>query len=104
MQIGWCTITLEKKNHGLFIRDKNNHPLVFCKKNNKVKNITENIINASFFGTYEFEGNKLVPAFELIAKEFLNDDYKPSNISYKIDINNIKEIEGKIAKIDVLFA
>ena len=84
----------------MFIRDKNNHPLVYCKKNNKLKNITEKIINASFFGTYEIEGNKLVPAFELIAKEFLNDDYKPSNISSKIDINEtvIKRIASEIAE------
>ena len=42
-----------KSDHGLFIRDKNNNPLIFCKKN-KQANISIKVSQPSFFGNYEY--------------------------------------------------
>ena len=89
-----------KNNHGLFLRDKNGNPLIFCKKNKKIINCNEKNILPSFFGAYEYNGINLIPAFELIAQDLLNEKYKPSNVSSQIDIDEevIKRIASEIAE------
>ena len=88
------------KKHGLFARDKNNHPLIFCKKNKKILSCKEKNTQASFFGTYEYNKVSVIPAFELIAKDFLSDEFRPSEVSSQIDIeaNVIKRIASEIAE------
>ncbi len=89
-----------KSDHGLFIRDKNNNPLIFCKKNKQIQNISIKVSQPSFFGNYEYKEKNLIPAFELITKDLLNDEFKPSKVSSQIDIdeNVIKRIASEIAE------
>ena len=89
-----------KSDHGLFIRDKNNNPLIFCKKNKQIQNISIKVSQPSFFGNYEYNKKNLIPAFELITKDLLNDEFKPSKVSSQIDIdeNVIKRIASEIAE------
>ena len=72
-----------KKNHGLFVRDEKDQPLIFCKINNKILDNLEKHTQPSFFGNYDFNGVNVIPAFELIAKELLKDEYKPSIVASK---------------------
>ncbi len=89
-----------KSNHGLFARDEKKLPLIFCKKNKKILNSSERDTQPSFFGSYDFNGVNVVPAFELIAKDLLLDDYKPSKVSNETDIEEkvIKRIASEIAE------
>ena len=88
------------ENHGLFVRDKNNEPLIFCSKAGSIIKCSENNSKPSFFGTYNYNGFDVKPAFELIAKELLNDEYKPSLVALKTDIEEsvIKRISSEIAE------
>ncbi len=88
------------KNHGLFVRDKNNQPLIFCKIKKKILKSSEENTKPSFFGSYYFNDVNVVPSFELITKELLNDDFKPSIVASKTDIKEsvIKRIASEIAE------
>ena len=90
-----------EENDGLFARDEKGNPQVFDKKSNKIVPFTETSTNLSFFGEYEFEGNKTMPSFQILAKEYLKKDYHPDNISSQIDISSktIKKIASELAEV-----
>ena len=89
-----------KSNHGLFVRNKENQTLIYCKKNNKILSSTRNDSQPSFFGNYIYEGINVIPVFELISKELLSDEFKPQKISALTDIDEevIKRIASEIAE------
>ncbi len=89
-----------KNNHGLFVRNKENQTLIYCKKNNKILSSNRNDTQPSFFGNYIYEGINVIPAFELISKELLSDEFKPQKISALTDIDEevIKRIASEIAE------
>ena len=90
-----------KENDGLFVRDKNGTPLVFNKKTNQIIPYTESHLNLSFVGDYEYEGQKVIPSFQVLAKEYLKQDYHPDNIAAQIDIKakQIKKIASELAEV-----
>ena len=75
-----------KENHGLFARDENNSPLIYCKDSKKITTTSDQNSNATFFGKYKYNNLEVIPSFELLSKEYLNSKYKPENISNSIDI------------------
>ena len=89
-----------KENHGLFARDKNNLPLVYCNTNKKITSTNDHNANSVFFGTYKYNDIDVIPSFELLSKEYLDSKYKPENISNSIDISAdvIKRIAAEIAE------
>jgi len=89
------------ENDGLFVRDKNQIPMVYDKKLKKIIPYTQNSENLSFLGEYEYNGKKVKPSFEILAKEYLKKDYDPENVSAKIDISSkvIKKIASEIAEV-----
>ena len=87
------------KKHGLFARDENNLPVVYCKNTKIVSSDIENT-NSAFFGKYKYNNVEVIPSFEFLSKEYLNPKYKPENISKLIDIDAkvIKKIAAEIAE------
>ena len=88
------------ENHGLFARDENNMPFVYCKNSKKITSTKNEVSNPAFFGKYEYNKLNVIPAFELLSKEYLKPKYKPENISKLIDIKAkiIKKIAAEIAE------
>ena len=89
-----------KENHGLFARDENNSPLVYCKDNKKITTTKDQNSNSAFFGKYKYNNLEVIPSFELLSKEYLKPKYKPENISSRIDVevDVIKRITAEIAE------
>ena len=89
------------KNNGLFVRDKNGTPLVYDNKSKKIIPFDTNTLSPSFTGQYTYEGEKVVPSFSVLAKEYLKKKYHPDNISSQIDIDSkiIKRIASELVEV-----
>ena len=89
------------KDNGLFVRDENNNPVVFDKKNKEIISFDKASANLSFLGEHEFMGEKVTPSFNILAEEYLKAEYDPENVSKLIDIESkvIKKIASELADV-----
>ena len=89
------------ENNGLFIRNENGLPLVFDNKLKKILPFNEASSDLCFTGNYNFNNKKVIPSFQVLAKEYLKKKYHPENIAPQIDVESktIKKIASELAEV-----
>ena len=76
-----------KKNDGLFLRDKNNQPLIISQSDGSIIPHNTKGVNAAMKGEVKLQdGSVATPAFTIMTETYLKDIYSPENISEKVGI------------------
>ncbi len=96
----WLVIDApQTEKNGLFVRDKEQQPLVFDGKKQAFVTVEESD-NPALTGTYELaDKTKATPVFELMVKRYLEPQYAAENTAEKIGIeaSTIKRIAAELA-------
>lgn len=99
----WLVIDApDTAEHGLFARNQDGKPLIW-------ETVTERAVAAKTKGAHPAlsghftlsDGRKVVPAFQLLAQEYLQEKYAPESIAGKtgIDVATIKGLAAEIARV-----
>jgi anaerobic selenocysteine-containing dehydrogenase len=97
----WLVIDDPAANdHGLFARDANGKPLAFDKTKGALVDATRADIAPALVGTFKLpDGRNATPAFALIARRFLADEYAPERVAAATGIAaaTIRRIAAELA-------
>jgi anaerobic selenocysteine-containing dehydrogenase len=99
----WLVIDDPKANdHGLFARDKDGKALVLDRKTGKAVAYDKAGVKPHLHGEMHFgrKGRRAVPAFELLARKYLSDDYAPENVAdvTGVPANQTRRLAREIAE------
>ena len=84
-------------NHGLFARDADGHPLCFDRRAGVCK--VDAAKDPVMVGRYEYQGQTVVPALQLVVARYLDDAFAPAEVAKKTGVpeSQIKRIAAEIA-------
>jgi len=87
--------------HGLFLRDKNDKPLVLDRKTGKPVAFDKPGIKADMAGTHKVKGITHRPVFQLLAEKYLTDEHTPEAVAARcgIEAKTIKRIAAELAHV-----
>ncbi|MEC9368480.1 MAG: molybdopterin oxidoreductase family protein [Pseudomonadota bacterium] len=88
-------------DHGLFARDRKGNPLAFDKKTGKLTNAMLPDIAPAMIGDFKLkDGRKAVPAFQLLARRFLDVRYAPERVEKETGVpaDTIRRIAAELAE------
>ncbi len=85
------------KNHGLFARDEHGKPLCFDRRAGIVN--VDDAKQPAMVGHYEYLGQPVVPALQLVVARYLDDSFAPAAVSKKTGVpeTQIKRIAAELA-------
>ncbi len=86
---------------GLFIRDADGNPLSWDKTANAPAASTDPTISPALSGSFEIEGQRCVPVFQLIAERYLDASYSPEAAAPQCGIpaDTIRRIAAELATV-----
>lgn len=87
-------------DHGLIARDETGTPLVFDAQSNTLKSASAPDAKPALHGTVTLaDGRSAVPAFELMAAEFMQDAYAPDQVAEQtgLDADQIRRLAAELA-------
>jgi len=83
----WLVINEEgAADNGLFLRDEDGNPLCYDGEKKAATNAMSGDISPVLVGEREVNGRKVIPAFELMARRYLSDEYSPDNVAEQTGI------------------
>jgi anaerobic selenocysteine-containing dehydrogenase len=85
---------------GLFARDRDGHPVLLDGRTKKIVRVDTAGASPVMAGSVEIAGRRCVPAFHLMAKRFLADDYAPDSAAGRCGVPaaDIRRIAAEIAE------
>ncbi|HHB83908.1 MAG TPA: formate dehydrogenase [Devosia sp.] len=86
---------------GLFLRDKDDKPLVLDRKTGKPVAFDKPKVKADMAGTYKLKGVTHRPVFQILAEKYLTDAYTPEAVAEQCGISaeRIKRIAAELAHV-----
>ncbi len=86
---------------GLFLRDKNDKPLVLNRKTGKPVAFDKPNVKADMAGTYKLKGISHRPVFQILAEKYLTDAHAPEAVAEQTGISaeRIKRIAVELAHV-----
>ncbi|MCF6293044.1 MAG: dihydroorotase [Robiginitomaculum sp.] len=89
------------EDDGLVLRDKKGNPLCYDLKKKKPVSAMDADITPALVGARTVRKKQVVPAFELLAKRFLNDKYAPDAVAETTGVpaDTIRRIAAELAQV-----
>ncbi|MCC0020944.1 MAG: molybdopterin-dependent oxidoreductase [Nitratireductor sp.] len=97
---GWLVIDAPgTADHGLFARDKDGNPLSFDQNKKKLVNANLPDVAPALTGEFKQGRKKVVPAFQLIAERYMDEQYSPDAVAKTCGLKpeQIRRIAAELA-------